>query len=79
MTLGFNDAWNEDDADYSPHSNVISAVWPTVRNSDVTWAVLRSLGQDVMPSHFLDHASPTLQDPCSSPLHVACGTVKSQY
>ena len=77
VTLGFNDAWNNDDDDYTPHSNVISAAWPEVRNSEVTWAVLESQGPDVT-SHLQDPVRQTLLDPCSSPLLVACGQVTSE-
>ena len=78
MTLGFNDAWNEDDRDYTTHSNIISAVWPKLRHSRVIVAVLESQGPDVK-SYFLESASEPLDDPCSSPLQIACVNVTSKF
>ncbi|KAL8561571.1 hypothetical protein ACOMHN_024807 [Nucella lapillus] len=77
VKMGFNDAWTADDADYTPHTNIISAVWPTLRHTHVTWAVLDSQGPDVT-SHFLDPNHQPLQDPCTSPLQIACGQLTSQ-
>ena len=77
VTFGLNDAWNEDDRDYTTHSNIISAVWPKLRHSQVTWAVLESQGPDVT-SHFLASARQPSDDPCSSPQQIACGNVTSK-
>ena len=77
VTLGFTDAWNKDDVDYTPYSNIISAVWPSVRNSKVTWAILESEGPNVT-FHFLAPDRQSLVDPCSSPSRIACGQVTSE-
>ena len=31
VVLGVNEDWAEDDMDYTPYTNIISAVWPKLR------------------------------------------------
>ena len=31
VVLGVNEDWAEEDMDYTPYTNVISAVWPKLR------------------------------------------------
>ncbi|XP_076468275.1 uncharacterized protein LOC143299060 [Babylonia areolata] len=77
ITLGFTEGWSGGDRDYTPYPHLLSAVWPSLRHSYVTWAVLSSQGVDVT-SHFRDPNAQPLRDPCSSPLHIACGSVTKQ-
>ncbi|KAK7500517.1 hypothetical protein BaRGS_00008092 [Batillaria attramentaria] len=77
VTLAFNDGWSQGDRDYTPHNDVISAVWPTLRHPKVKWAVMVSQGPDVT-SHFENSGPQPLSDPCSSPNVIVCGEVEGQ-
>lgn len=74
MTLDLNAVWGQEDRDYTPHTNVISAVWPSVRHLNISWIVLASAGPEVKSHYFVSDA-PSLQAICSSPLAIACGDV----
>ena len=42
-----NDRWLPADQDYTPYSNILSAVWPMLRHRSYTWAVLDARTVDV--------------------------------
>ncbi|XP_025085446.1 uncharacterized protein LOC112558908 [Pomacea canaliculata] len=77
VSIAFSDEWSQEDQEYTTHTNIISAVWPTLRHSRVRWAVLESQGPDVS-SHFINEDEQNMMDPCSSLYAVACGEVSGQ-
>ena len=68
-----NAFWNIDDVDYTPYKNIISAVWPTLRHRDYTYAILNARSVDVA-AYYRQTGSLSLTDPCTHVDHMRCGT-----
>ncbi|XP_041351011.1 uncharacterized protein LOC121369994 [Gigantopelta aegis] len=63
VILEQNARWFQDDVDYTPYSNMLSAVWPTLRHRDYTWAVVE--GGPIEPAaHYKREPLMTTFDPC---------------
>ena len=73
MFLEQNGDWKLADADYTPHQNMLSAVWPTLRHRNYTWAVLSGDHVDP-PFHYKRESIMTLANPCALPDVIQCGT-----
>ncbi|XP_021356985.1 uncharacterized protein LOC110452658 [Mizuhopecten yessoensis] len=73
-----NALWTFHDVDYTPYSNMISAVWPHLRHRNYTYAVLRSLAVDVT-SYYRPTSLLSLPDPCSHPDSLKCGHTDKEY
>jgi hypothetical protein len=39
--------WALPDVDYTPYTNIISAVWPTLRHKSYTWGVIQATVNNV--------------------------------
>ncbi|XP_071082513.1 uncharacterized protein [Haliotis cracherodii] len=78
ITLEQNERWNIADADYTPHRNILSAVWPTLRHRNYTWAVVS--GDQVDPSsHYKRESLMTFTKPCSIPDVIKCGHTDKEF
>ncbi|XP_041351012.1 uncharacterized protein LOC121369995 [Gigantopelta aegis] len=76
VILEQNARWFQDDVDYTPYSNMLSAVWPTLRHRDYTWAVME--GGSIEPAdHYKREPLMTTSDPCT--LSVKCGKTDKEY
>ncbi|XP_067663316.1 uncharacterized protein [Haliotis asinina] len=76
ITLDQNSHWH--DVDYTPHKNILSAVWPTLRHRNYTWAVVA--GDRVDPSsHYKRESLMTVPDPCRLPDVIKCGHTANEY
>ncbi|XP_060577218.1 uncharacterized protein LOC132734491 [Ruditapes philippinarum] len=76
--LDENDVWKQSDRDYTPYSNMLSAVWPTFRHSEYTWAVLLVKVDD--PTVFYDRSNKlNLNDPCKHPDAIKCGQTEHEF
>ncbi|XP_060604506.1 uncharacterized protein LOC132757271 [Ruditapes philippinarum] len=76
--LDENDIWKQSDIDYTPYSNMLSAVWPTLRHSQYTWAVLLVKVND--PTVFYDRSRKlNLDDPCEHPDAIKCGQTEHEF
>lgn len=70
--LAENDKWEVLDTDYTPYVNIISALWPTLRHKNYTWAVLDS--ENLYKTGYLKNKTMlNLVDPCSHPSTIKCG------
>ena len=78
MYLEINDRWKEEDVDYTPFKNVISATWPLLRNHNYTWAVIDAENIDVT-SYYKDDDTLQLANPCSHPNAIKCGNTGNMY
>ena len=67
-----NALWLEPDKDYTPYKNLISAVWPTLRHKDYTYAVLNAKSIDVT-TYYRQVNQLSLKDPCAHPDRIKCG------
>ncbi|XP_071088930.1 uncharacterized protein [Haliotis cracherodii] len=78
ISLDQNNYWEHDDADYTPYKNILSAVWPTLRHRNYTWAVVS--GDQVDPSsHYKRESLMTVSDPCSMPDVIRCGHTVNEF
>ncbi|KAK3589056.1 hypothetical protein CHS0354_008706 [Potamilus streckersoni] len=78
IQLEKNSDWLNDDMDYTPYTNIISAVWPTLRYKEYKWAVIEETLLD--PNVFYNTTQNLyLVDPCSHPYAVQCGTTVKEY
>ncbi|XP_046543946.1 uncharacterized protein LOC124254113 [Haliotis rubra] len=78
ISLVQNNRWVHDDVDYTPYKNILSAVWPTLRHRNYTWAVVS--GDQVDPSsHYKKDSLMTVTDPCSMPDVVRCGQTADEF
>ncbi|XP_071084119.1 uncharacterized protein [Haliotis cracherodii] len=78
ISLDQNNHWEHADADYTPYKNILSAVWPTLRHRNYTWAVVS--GDQVDPSsHYKRESLMTVTDPCSMPDVVRCGNTADEF
>ncbi|XP_046562884.1 uncharacterized protein LOC124271767 [Haliotis rubra] len=76
ITLDQNSHWN--DADYTPYKNILSAVWPTLRHRNYTWAVVA--GDQLDPSsHYMRETLMIVTDPCSMPDVIKCGHTVNEF
>ncbi|XP_048243311.1 uncharacterized protein LOC124141844 isoform X1 [Haliotis rufescens] len=76
ISLEQNSHWH--DADYTPYKNILSAVWPTLRHRNYTWAVVS--GDQVDPSsHYKRESLMTVTDPCSMPDVIRCGHTVNEF
>ncbi|XP_046562881.1 uncharacterized protein LOC124271764 [Haliotis rubra] len=76
ITLDQNSHWN--DADYTPYKNILSAVWPTLRHRNYTWAVVS--GDQLDPSsHYKRETLMIVTDPCSMPGVIKCGHTVNEF
>ncbi|XP_060084880.1 uncharacterized protein LOC132564227 [Ylistrum balloti] len=73
-----NALWKHSDVDYTPYSNIISAVWPDLRHRNYTYAVLRGVAMDVT-SYYHPTNLLSLPDPCSHPESIKCGNTDKEY
>jgi hypothetical protein len=71
ILLQKNAKWPHPDMDYTPNMNYISAVWPTLRYTSYTVAVIRAKNIDVT-TYYLPTTRLSLQDPCSHPDAIKC-------
>ncbi|XP_069133969.1 uncharacterized protein [Argopecten irradians] len=76
--LKLNDIWKKRDVDYTPYSNILSAVWPDLRHRNYTYAVLNGEAVDVT-SYYLPTNLLSLPDPCSHPHSIYCGNTDKEY
>lgn len=69
--------WNHKDIDYTPYSNILSAVWPKLRHGHYKWAVLDA--SDILDAamFYVPGNKLNLFDPCSHPDSIKCGTTGS--
>ncbi|XP_053398947.1 uncharacterized protein LOC128556937 [Mercenaria mercenaria] len=73
-----NAIWKESDKDYTPYSNILSAVWPTLRYTHYAWAVLLVTEND--PTVFYDRSNKlNLRNPCDHPDAIKCGETAYEY
>ncbi|XP_046570853.1 uncharacterized protein LOC124279103 [Haliotis rubra] len=78
VSLDQNGGWDTADADYTPYRNVLSAVWPTLRHRNYTWAVVS--GDQLDPSsHYKKDSLMTFTDPCSMPDVIKCGHTDKEF
>jgi len=73
-----NALWNTADVDYTPYSNIISAVWPTLRHISYTYGILNAHSVDVA-TYYRQSSSLTLNDPCSHVDSIRCGTTGESW
>ncbi|XP_060580924.1 uncharacterized protein LOC132737608 [Ruditapes philippinarum] len=73
-----NSIWETPDEDYTPYTNILSAVWPTLRYTKYYWAVLLVKVND--PTVFYKSTDTLdLKEPCSHPDAIKCGTTEQDY
>ncbi|XP_021364672.1 uncharacterized protein LOC110457646 [Mizuhopecten yessoensis] len=78
IDLPVNSAWSEEDKDYTPYTNQLSAVWPRLMHGEYTWAVLLVTNMaDV--KRFTDTYLEHLRDLCSHPNTIKCNTTRSNF
>ncbi|XP_046557202.1 uncharacterized protein LOC124266452 [Haliotis rubra] len=78
ISLDQNSHWKHDDADYTPYKNILSAVWPTLRHRNYTWAVVA--GDQLVPSsHYKRETLMTVSDPCNVPDVIKCGHIVHEF
>ncbi|KAL3873929.1 hypothetical protein ACJMK2_037006, partial [Sinanodonta woodiana] len=78
IQLQKNSDWLNVDRDYTPYTNIISAVWPTLRYKEYKWAVIEETMLD--PSVFYNTTQEVhFDDPCSHPHALQCGTTDKEY
>ncbi len=70
--LELNAGWYTSDADYTPYTNILSAVWPTLRHRNYTWSVV-SGDKMTATSHYKRESIMTVADPCLIPDVIKCG------
>ncbi|XP_033751510.1 LOW QUALITY PROTEIN: uncharacterized protein LOC117335547 [Pecten maximus] len=73
-----NALWEISDVDYTPYSNILSAVWPDLRHRNYTFAVLKGVAVDAT-TYYLPTNVLTLPDPCSHPDSIQCGQTDKEY
>ncbi|KAL5007590.1 hypothetical protein ScPMuIL_016396 [Solemya velum] len=76
--LAENDNWPTPDAEYTLNSGLLSAVWPTLRHHDYTWAVLK-VEVESEPIYYKRLSELQLTYPCSHPLVLKCGQTDKEY
>lgn len=73
ITLEMNAEWPTPDADYTPYTNILSAVWPKLRHRNYTYAVVRLTGSDWYRTHITGYNHWSLNDPCNHAQAIYCG------
>ncbi|XP_052095904.1 uncharacterized protein LOC127731085 [Mytilus californianus] len=76
--LETNTEWDFLDIDYTPYTNIISAVWPTLRHGLYTWGVIQ-VKVNYADRYYKSFTDMAIQDPCSHPDVVSCGKTDEQY
>lgn len=71
VVLAENDNWPTPDAEYTPHSDLLSAVWPTLRHHNYKWAVLRVESDNSI--YYKRPSELQLTDLCYHPQKLKCG------
>ena len=72
IVLEQNAEWPTPDADYTPYTNVISAVWPKLRHRNYTYAVIRLTG-GWDDTHWENTNHISTNDPCNYANVLVCG------
>ncbi|KAK3801475.1 hypothetical protein RRG08_010055 [Elysia crispata] len=78
IVLEQNAEWPTPDADYTPYTNVISAVWPKLRHRNYTYAVIRLTGT-WDNTHYDGSNHLTTIDPCNYANVLVCGETTHEY
>ncbi|XP_064635756.1 uncharacterized protein LOC135492940 [Lineus longissimus] len=73
-----NAHWEVEDQDYSPWTNILSAVWPTLRHRNYTYAVIMDSSLNAY-THYIRPDAMSYPDPCSLPTAIACGETSNEY
>ncbi|XP_069132408.1 uncharacterized protein [Argopecten irradians] len=76
--LSENAAWTEEDRDYTPYTNLLSAVWPRLMYDEYTWAVLIVTDMAHIKG-FTDTYTEHLTDLCSHPNTIKCNTTRNKF
>jgi hypothetical protein len=67
-----NSHWEEDDKDYTPWTNILSATWPTLRHRNYTYAIIMDNTLNAY-THYIRPDEMSYPDPCSLSTAIACG------
>ena len=67
-----NTEWALPDVDYTPYTNILSAVWPTLRHKSYTWGVIQATVNNV-DRFYKSFTDIIITDPCSHPDVITCG------
>ncbi|XP_078700910.1 uncharacterized protein LOC144927390 [Branchiostoma floridae x Branchiostoma belcheri] len=77
VLLEENALWTRDDADYTSSQSTLSAVWPSLRHGQYTWAVIEQTTG--ISDYGSVSGSSQFPYPCAHPLAISCGNTTDEY
>ncbi|XP_078701246.1 uncharacterized protein LOC144927586 [Branchiostoma floridae x Branchiostoma belcheri] len=77
VQLEKNALWYQDDADYTSSQSTLSAVWPSLRQGQYTWAVIEESASN--SDYGSVSGSSQFPYPCAHPLAISCGNTTDEY